>query len=150
MGRDLKIGTLRFPYHEHDHIESRLDQWLRPFPQPCLNIHRRDKIVVLTCNKTTSTILYYVVYCSGQLLGPGPPRAQIRGPGASVNSTDHSLLRCVLQQTTSQAWATQGPELGAWSIHELNRPFFTTLCTTTDNFSGLGHPGPRFGGLEHP
>ena len=27
-----------------------------------------------------------------------------------MNSTDNSLLRCVLQRTTSQAWATQGPD----------------------------------------
>ena len=47
------------------------------------------------------------MYYNGQISGPGPPSAQIRGPGASVNSTDHLLLRCVLQRTTFWAQATR-------------------------------------------
>ena len=31
-----------------------------------------------------------------------------------MNSADHSLLRCVLQRTTSQARTTQGPEAQIW------------------------------------
>ena len=110
-----------------------------------------DLVPQTSCvDKTKSSLKHVPPMVTASFSGLDHPGPRDRGPRASVNSTDHSLLCCVLQRTTSRAWATQGPDSGAWSIRELNRQFFTMLCTTMDNFSGLGHSGPRFGGPEHP